>query len=285
MADQSRNIRDAVKSFVPNWLSDRLSLRWGFSFIYTVALAADMFVEQLWEGVLAAFPGLGTTTALPLLGRARGLMQGLLESDEDYATRLRAWLDVWPDAGSAEVLLQQIQTFLGDAFVCRLIDRSGNFASIAADGTVTYTIDATWDWDEVGHPERVNFWSDLWIVIYVNDGRWPVYSDLTDPAWLAAWGQLNGPGSGHQVTRDVVDGVNTLVASFKGAHNYLRAIIWTNDDAYFVPGALAGTPDGMFGDWSRNQAGTQIKARTTDNFGTPPHVGKYMRYWIPSKGG
>lgn len=277
-----RTIAQALKSFIPNWLAERPSLKVGYNILFAIATVLDTLEEQLFEGTLAPFPGLGDPSALPLTGRGRGLVQGLTETDDAYAIRLRDWIDAWAGAGSEESLLTQLQGFLGGNLVIRHIMRTGNFVTINADGTFSYDSDPTWDWDSellTLNPEDRP--TDVWLVIYITDSRWPIYSgDLTSVDWIAAWG-AQVLGAGHKVPPNAIDGVNSIIASWKAAHVYLRAIIWTNDTSLFVPGALGGVPDGTFGNWSRvDGSNNQVPARLTDNGG-----GKYVRYWTPEFGG
>ena len=278
-----RNIRNAIKSFIPNWLSDRPGLKWAFSVLFTVALVCDMFVETMFQGVLAPLPGVqgSTSTALNLIGQARGLLRGLLEDDDSYAATLRAWLDIWGTAGSAETLVTQVQRYLGASYTVRLIDRNGNTKQIDPDGTIHTYSSGSWDWDSVSNPERSLWWGDLWLVITQADGRFPVYSSLSDPAWIAAWGTNQGFGTGHQVPRNVVDGLYTIVAAFKSAHVWISAIIWTDDATLFnAPYTAVGlNPDGTWGNWSYFSSSHQHPARLIT------HSGNYVRYWIPRLGG
>jgi hypothetical protein len=280
MADSPvRNIRDALRSIVPNWLSDRPGFNVGFRVLYVIALFCDKLVEVMLEGARAPLPGVGDPSALPYIGRTRGLIRGLTESDDEYAARLRAWLQFWENAGGAEQLVSLVQTFLGGGLVVRLISRDGRFVTANFDGSAQVALDGSWDWDS-GLPERAGWWGDMWLVVYLTDGRYPVYANLSDAAWLAAWGTYQGFGAGMQVTRDVVDGVASLLASFKGAHTWLSAIIWTTDTNLFTPGSLGGIPAGQFGNWSHDVATEQVPARLT----VSPFTGT-LRYWIPRFGG
>lgn len=274
-----RNIRNSLKSFIPNWLADVPGLNVGFAVLFVVALVLDMFIETMFEGGQAPFPGFGTNTALPYIGQSRALPRGLTETDDEYIVRLLAWLETWDNAGSAETLVQLIQTFLGNNLVIRLIDRNGNFVTANADGTTTFTTDATWDWDSA-ISARSSWWGDTWIVVYVTDGRYPAYTSRSDAAFLAAWGTTQGFGYGHQIPRNVIDGIFAITGAFKAAHTWIPALIWTDDTSLFNPGALGGIPDGHYGNFSKtNGSNQQVPARIT------AHTGHYIRYWLPPAGG
>ena len=282
-----RGIRDSIKSFVPNWLSNRLKANTAFRVLYVIAQMTDAMVETMIEGVRASQPGRGTSTADALIGQSRGILRGLSETDAQYEARLRAWLMLWQNAGSDQSLIRLIQGFLGpDASgipVVRIVDRRGDFTSIDAAGNITQTRDPAWNWDQYGEPARVNWWSDLWVIVYVDPTRWPTYSNLTDAAWLAAWGTYGGSGLGHQVPRAAVDGINSIIASFKGAHTFVQAVVISTDPSLFVPGALStsGDPTGYWGWFSFALLPNNIQnpIRTTLN------AGNTVRYWAPPNGG
>ncbi len=275
----SRNLRHALKSIVPNWLADIPGLNVGFAVLYTIALMCDLLVEVMFEGVFAAWPGKGTPTALDLIGRGRGFARGTGETDDAYAARLRGWLDVWPDAGADEVLVRLLQIYLGGNLVIRIVDRRGHFTTINADGSITVVDNALWNFDSVELPARTGWWSDLWIIVYVTDGRWPVYTSRSDPAFLAAWGKST-LGYGHQVPVGVVSDMMTIIATFKGAHSWVESLVFTDDAANFDPAGLeVGFPNGRWGNWSRPIAGTQTTSRATIS------TGGTIRYWNPNTGG
>lgn len=274
----TRNIRDSIKSFIPNWLANRLALQVAFKVIYIIALMCDLAVEAMLEGFRAPMPGLGTPTALPYIGQTRGLIRGLTETDASYIARLLKWLDLWEQAGSAETLVQLVQVFLGNNLVVRLVDRSGNFVTANANGTTTFTTDGNWDWDDA-IVERFTWWGDLWLIVYDTDGRYPTYSNLSDPTWIAQWGTYQNFGTGHEVTRNVVDGIYAITGSFKSPHTWLSAIVWCTDPLYFIPHSLSGTPDGNFGNWGRDIGDVTSPARLTQT------VGGTIRYWTPQFGG
>jgi hypothetical protein len=263
----------------PNWLAKP----WSARFLYSCLKILDQLMEVLYQGVAAPFPGFGTPTALPYIGQSRGLTQGEGESDAKYAARLIKWLDTWANAGSDEVLAQSIQEYLGNTPTVRIVNRAGFWVTANPDGTISYQTDTAWNWDGVSNPERAGNWSDLWIV--VTPAEWTVYPAISDTSWRSAWGNANGFGLGHEVTRATVDTVRALVRQWKGPHTNIVAIIWVfpanANPPLFVPGHLggAGNPDGRWGSWSYNVNGTQVPIRTT-----APAIssgGGSVRYWTP----
>jgi hypothetical protein len=287
-----RLLRNALAGMVPPWLANRAGLNTGYKVLYTVALLGDTLIETSWEGLLATFPGVGTLTALDLHAQSRGLLQGPNEPDASFVQRLIAWLVTWEQAGSAEILAQQIQIYMigqgtlgtGVMPVVRIVDRNGNWVIANSDGTIT-TTSAPFDWDEtLGWVDDVGqnpgatvseWWSDMWIVIAPPTGSspiYPLYTSTSDPAWLA---NFNGPKTlacGHQAPLNVVNGIDTLIATWKGAHVWIRCVIWPGDSTSFSPSTP--TADGTFGNFSKNVGGTQVQGRNAT-----------ARYHIPPNGG
>ncbi len=279
MARPVKNLRHALKSLVPNWLGDLRGLNVGFAVLFVIALIGDLLIEVMFQGLFASWPGKGTPTALGLLGRSRGLVRGIGETDAAYSERLRGWLDLWPEAGSDETLGRLIQAYLGNNLVVRVVDRRGRFTTINADGSVTKVTDAAWNFDTTELPDRAGWWSDLWIIVYL-DSRWPVYTSLADAAFIAAWGSETGFRTGLQVPQSVVSDINAIMAVFKGAHSWIEALVFTTDTSLFVPGSLGVTyPDGRWGAYSREIATVQSAARPITS------AGGIIRYWDPGQGG
>lgn len=270
-----RGFRDALASIVPRWLSNRRGFTVGYKILWgSNAAILDLLVQYVTEGLAAWMPGRGTVTALPFIGRSRGILQGEAESTDSFAARLRAWLDTWAQAGSSEILAGEIQAYLGNTPTVRIVDRSGFWVMLDPSGNIT-TATATWNWDGNSNPERAGYWSDLWIIIYADE--WTRYASFTDAAWLAAWGAAPGFGAGHEVPRAAVDAILTLVERWKGAHTWVQAILFTTDAATLKPGGI--NPDGFWGYWSKIVNGVAVAARKLPS----PHD-TAVRTWIPATG-
>jgi len=264
----ARGFRDSIRAFVPKWLQNRPGLNVGYKFLYVVCAILDLMMEVTLQGVQAALPGVGTPTALPLIGQSRAIIRGEAESDASYAKRLRAWLDTWKNAGSSETLALQIQAFLGNTPMVRIVTRSGYWVTLATDGT-TSTTTAAWNWDGASNPERAGWWSDLWIIIYPTE--WTVAGTIgatADPSH-------DVEGLGHLVPSSAVDGILAIVEQWKAAHTWIVALIWSYDVTLFDPAApVVGDPDGTWGNWALTDlAGHMEPARSAA-----------ARYWIPSQG-
>jgi hypothetical protein len=256
--------RDAFRKWVPPWLSDRSAwgLVSGFKFLWSMIALLDIAVEVMFQGLRSAWPGAGTPTALPYIGRTRGILRGRIETDAGYAARLRLWLDYWRNAGSALALAQQIQGYLGDSPRVRVVNRAGLWITLNPDGSVVRNQQA-FNWDGSSHPERAGFWSEIWVIIYPT--TWPVADNWGSGTWD---GSL---GLGHDNNPQDYDAVNGLVAQWKSAHTKVRAVIWTSDGALFDPTNPASLPDGTWGAWGTTGAHRVASGR---NYTT-------CRYWEP----
>lgn len=250
--------RDVLWKILPKWLSDRSGKEpktpgnVGFRYVWTLVAILDAGAEYLVQGIQSWYPGLGTPTALPYIGRSRGLIQGQGEANEDFAARLENWRDYWDLAGSAEVIARTIHEYLGNHPRVRVVNRSGDWVTVNADGTVERT-QAAWDWDSVSHPERNDplapFWSEIFVI--VSPSQWTVRP--------GDWGSFSfgddGRGFGHLCSHGEVDAVKGLLSQWKSAHTLVRCVIWTTDDTLFDPDVPATCPDGTWGAWSYSPTG------------------------------
>lgn len=241
-----QRLRDIFPQYIPWWLSDRSlssGKSVGYRFLWSMIAPLDAYEEVLIQGLQAAWPGVGTPTALPRIGATRGIVRGQADSDADYATKLRSWIERWRNAGSQYAIARELHDYLGNHPRIRIVNRAGFWVMMAEDGTIT-TAQAVFDWDSVSNPERATFWSELFVIVYptqwANTGLW---GDGRD------YGARDG-GLGHQVTRREVDAVRGILAQWKAAHTKIRALIWTSDTALFDPANPGSLPDGTWGQWS-----------------------------------
>lgn len=278
-----RGFRAQVWSYVPQWMQRRVNALFGAKFIYVIALFLDIMLEVMIQGVRAWFPGLGTPSALAALGFARGIFRGESETDAAYEQRLIAWLTTWAEAGSTEIVAQEIQAFLGNTPTVRIVNRAGFWVTLNPDGSFTFTQPGaaawTWDWDSkaTDGPIRATWWSDLWIIVYPTE--WPI-TGPTLASLNAIWGQNPATqGTGHDVPVSSNDTIRAIIAQWKGAHTWIEAILWSYDATLFNPASAApGNPDGTWENWAKTDPrGNMIVARTGASDGR-------VRYWIPPSG-
>lgn len=274
----SIRFRDIFKSYITPWLADRLDpnagqdqpgpsiLNAGYRYLWTMIAPLDAAAENLVQSLQAAWPGIGTPTALPLIERMRGIVRGEGESDDAYVARAKTWLDQWRAAGSAEGIALAIQQYLSAHPQIRIVTRSGYWVTLHTDGTIV-TQQGTWNWDGTSNPERAGFWSEIWIIIYPSP--WSDSGSFLNTG--LKWGG-DGLGVGHDVDRVEYDAVQGLIAQWKSAHTKIRAVVWTTDGTLFDPNTPASLPDGTWGGWGGTGSGS--RTRSGRNYTT-------CRYWEP----
>lgn len=266
MTVQAR-FRDSLREYVPKWLSDRPGANVGFRVLWSIAKTLDELAEVGVQGVQAAWPGLGTPTALPMIGRARGIVQGQTETNDHYAARLRGWLEAWSGDRTLGLALQ-IHEWLGNNPRVRVVSRSGNWVTVNADGTIVRNV-AAFDWDSVSHPERniaaAPWWSDEWVIVYPT--QWALR-----PGTLGGLTGDDGYGIGHLVPHSDVYALRGIIDDWKGAHAKVRAVIWTSDASLFDPTNPGSLPNGNWGAWGTT--GNGARAKSDRNLTT-------CRYWEP----
>ena len=254
MATARLRFRDAIRAYVPKWLADRgQSVRTatvGFRVLWTMVAALDCAEDVLVQGLKAAWPGVGTPTALQWIGQSRGIIRGQGESDSDYAARLVPWLDRWRRAGSQDAIAVALHEYLTGRPRVRVVNRHGHMVTCELDGTLTRA-NVAWDWDGVTNPENATHWWDQWIIIYPTP--WAV-----DGVWdgVEVWG---GPlGFGHDVPREDFDAVLGLVRQWKSAHSFVRAIVWSYNGTLFDPATPSSLPAGDWGRWHVVSGGVAV---------------------------
>jgi len=249
----ARQLRDQLRDFLPWWLSDRHYSNGktvAFRYLWTMVAVLDTYVEVAASGLQAAWPGRGTPTALPYIGRTRGILRGLADTDDEYAAKLRMWLEKWARAGSQEQLAIELHEYLANHPRVRIVNRAGHWVTVNEDGSIE-TAQATFDWDSISNPERAGFWSEMWIIIYPQGyaNRSGTLGDLTGD---------DGYGLGLMIPQQHTDAVKTLLSTWKSEHSKVRAVIWTSDGAIFDPTSTTSLPDGQWGMWSMNVGGHQV---------------------------
>jgi hypothetical protein len=257
--------RDVLERIVPWWLSNRPGKDVGYRFLWGPVAVLDVLQESLLQGMQASWPGAGTPTALGYIGRSRGVIRGLSDTDEEYEARLRGWLDRAELLGSMEGLALELHEYLLGRPRVRVVNRAGRWVTVDTDGTVTRAT-AAWDWDSVTNPERAGFWSEEWVIIYP-----------TTYAKSGTWGDgrkygARDSGLGHVVTRHEREVVRGIISDSKGGHSKVRSVLWTSDAALFDPANPASLPDGTWGEWSMLVGTSRVASgRNTTT----------CRYWEP----
>jgi hypothetical protein len=242
-----RQLRDQLRELVPWWLSDRkytTGQTVGFRFLWVLVALLDAFIDYAVQGLLAALPGLGTYTALPYIGRSRGIIRGRLDTDASYAAKLTKWLDKWASAGASHQLAIELQEYLGTSPRIRVFNRHGQVVTLDPDGTLTRDTCA-WDWDSVSHPARAGYWSELFVVIYGD----PFTVTRSTIGVGTTIGAKRGLGLNHACTRIENAAARGVFAQWKSAHSKIRVAIWCSDDDLFDPDDAGSLPNGEWGAW------------------------------------
>lgn len=273
LISQSGGWRSRTTEWIVWWLSDRVEegLAVGYTIWWIVASTLDVLQELALEGLFASWPGYGTASALAMIGRSRGMIRGMQESDARYGSRLRQWLTRWQHAGSQANLIQAIHEYVLGQPKCFIVNRHGTRVTVAPDGTMTTDV-ITWNWDSVSNPERAGYWSDLWLVVFS-----PPWAE--NATTLPAWDWPNAVlGYGHQVPRTDVDAIKSLLETGPAqhaAHSYVRAIVWCYDPTKFDSTTPATMPDGTWGQW--------VYANPPGPMSAPLLSGRFAscRFWEP----
>lgn len=243
--------RATRKQLAPRWLTEGDGELLG----YALDILKDAFAERMRQALLIRFPEQGPdgtpapADALAAMGRDRRVVRGLNETDASYVRRLKSWLDDRKTAGNAFALMARLAEYTGAGTSFRTVDNSGNWYRREADGSQSVLIrQANWNWD--GDTAK---WARFWVIVY---------------GFRAAAGTFGGGASiggsasatiGSTTTRDEVATIRAIIKDWKPAGTRCRNIILALDDASFDPSAPE--PDGSWGTWSENDAGTQVATR------------------------
>lgn len=259
--------RSVGQTFFPPWMRPRVAagLLWGWKYIYSFLVMCDILVQFVIEGVRVKWPGYCPSEALPIIGRDRRMVRGLVEDDDSYATRLIGWLQAWLNAGSAYAILGQLRGYLAQLGTLRLVTANGTWWTIEADGTRSRVVTLpakNWDWDG-----KSNLWARFWIVLYASDYGWTEEGTWGDGT---VWGD-DGHGIGSTVPWRVVQDVRGIISEWKSAHSVCVNVILSFDDTAFDPSGPPGPPlpDGTWGDDYRIVGGVAV----------PPPRNPSAQYW------
>ena len=249
---------------------DKLAPWWltigeGGLLIRSLLSGVDDTISRCYQSLLARFPGHCQPDALQYIGHDRKIVRGINEPDLAYAARLIRWLDDHATRGNPFALMGQLQAYCQAPVMIRTVDNSGNWSTLAGDGTKSVSLArANWNWDG-----GTTQWSRFWVIIYPVGGvtPWGIDGTFGD-------GALFGDGGtwGTTATSDQVETVRAIVDDWKPAGTRCVNIILAFDPASFFPGSSTGLPDGTWGSWGYYDSGVKR-----------PHRLVTARYWEGSR--
>lgn len=216
--------------------------------------------ERAEEGLLARFPEYAHPSALAYLGRDRKIVRGIDEPAASYAARLVRWLDDHRVRGNPYALHAQLRAYAQADIMVRTVDRSGNWFTTAADGTLTAAIaTGNWDWDATPAAQ----WSRFWVIMYPTaDGKPWAKAAGTFGVGGGVWGGAVGsPGYtiGTTATAEQVSSVRQIVRDWMPDGTRCEWIIIAFDPASFDP--TAPEPNGTWKNWGLDTAGNYAPER------------------------
>lgn len=249
MAERFRRI---FRWLVPSWLGGGAEPvqgqeSEGFLHNYALGVLLDAFTERAYQGVRARFPEAegAPPEALALIARDRKMLRGVNEGGAAFARRLVGWR--YPQGhrtrGNPFALLRQIRAYLNVPVRVRTVDVRGNWYTIEADGTQSYSWDTgtwAWDWPPESPPDA---WSRFWVIIYSTDGI-PWATDFYGDPYI----EFGTPGLtyGSSISATDLAALRAIIRDWKPAHASLdKLMIVLSDPDPFDP--EAPEPDGTWG--------------------------------------
>lgn len=263
-----------VDTLLPAWMRRSSRAHWT-ALANTVSHVVDGVIEGLYQGRLAALPGMldepgmggfESADALPLLARDRRLIRGPTETVFEHAARLRVWRATWRQAGTAAGFLGALRAVMAPATpLIRVVSSAGVWWSLLEDGTLelrttegvgltfsadglTVMPDATvahpWDWD--GKADKYRIWPIIYAPTHTpylaaKDGQW---GDGLSPYRATPAGTI-----GTTAPRNYVEMARGITADWKPLGMACSHIIVTFDPASFDPATAspgANMPDGTW---------------------------------------
>lgn len=236
----------------------------GGRYLQTCGLALDAIATRALNASIISMPGVGDPSGLPYIGLDRVIMQGALEADTAYATRLTESFDAWRVSGSAWGVLWQVLSlfagYSGGTPSGRTVssgasptfystwDYYGTAANLTVPPLHFTSITNNWNWDnntEVqGTSPGVVPWYRYWLII--DSGTW-----TTDEGnWGDAGNWGDGTASwGLSVPPAIFQSIRTVLRSWQAANAWCRWIVIPLTTDTFEPDAANAEPDGTWGPW------------------------------------
>ena len=258
MTTTTIKLRDLFADTLPTWLNGENGSRYNYLFGVTL----DVLLQWVREGKRASMPGYGDASALPYIGRDRGIPQGIDESADSYAGRLQAAIDDWHRAGNAGSIVGQLLGYVPAALICRCV----NYLSCwdqTVDGNpatgvthIDHSAAPDWNWDRF-YALRAIYHFMTWVIL---DGT-------------ETWSQIHCGdvdlrcGDGHTCGSTMTDGqvrsIRNIVKQWKAQGAVVRWIIVMFDNTIMDPliDDPTALPDGTWEFNHKTVAGVDVPAR------------------------
>ncbi len=266
------SLRGTLDRYLPKWLRERPGAPGqpaatnAWRYFYSCALLGDLGLENAIQGAQARMPTLAPPSALPYLGRDRGIVRGYAEPNDVFALRMIPFRDAHKTRGNPYTLMRMVRAYVYPYLPkMRIVNNRGTWYTLNPDDTTEVVKSAgNWNWDG-----NTALRSRAWLIIYSDLGPWDDTGAWGDPGTY--WGQ---PGTtwGTTATPEQVASVRAIVDYWRSATARFENIIIAFDPDSFDPSdppGSPGLPDGTWGNWSKNVAGVQVPSR----LGT-------ARYWL-----
>lgn len=228
--------RESLRNISVPFLLGFVGVRLG----YAVGLVIDAMGDATRESIKARMPGVADVSALPYLGRDRGLFQGPNETPTAFAARLSNSMLARRRSGTAGEALRQLREYFSPSYIAHLYhvsDRSVWHSIDQITGVVTKTRvnPPNWKWD--GNSYGITGGSPWW---------WRVWIILDGTSWVAegVWGTSTwGDGGTWGCTALPAEStaVNRIVAAFRCAKVQVVNVIVAFTPGMFAPGNTPGS--------------------------------------------
>lgn len=258
-------LRSLIRKLGPSWLTKDLvqGVETDSRVLYTTALILDALKERVRLGIIARFPGGGSTSdSIPYLARDRSIVTGPSETKANKELRIQQAIDKHRVRGNAWALLENIVGYCSPHAVrVRLVTERGTFYTIDRDGSKSIDRGVAWNWDNADVEDN---WARFWIIIYpTNDSPqqpWARCNVWGTPGDV--WG-TEGRTWGSTATPADVQSVRAIVRQWKRAGTRCVKIIACFDDDTFLPTDTAPpNPDGTWRTPATYVAGVKVPSRS-----------------------
>lgn len=218
--------------------------------LYACAIQFDALIDWCVMGIKCRFPELALPSALPVLGRERGIRRGFSETVTSYARRLTLWLLSILIKGSPYALMDQLAGYLiGHEVTIRVVNNAGTWYTRAPDGTRSWlrVTPTNWDWDAEPANGR---WSRYWVLIYLPATLWVAKGKMGSTGGKV--GARRGMAVGLTCTTEQGQTLRAIVGEWNPPHARCEWICLQLDAAAWDPTELpggAGMPDGTWANW------------------------------------